>query len=160
MNFLYGLWTLSSHLIEFIDDHSGPAATSTPHDGVALGACVITMQRILQMLLLSENRSSIAATTVTLHDPNGVTGRALRRIVLLLVHTLSCMADDVGDDDDDDKPNRDDWESDDDEPEQNELETVARVLPPGATAAALWLMGEYLSFQSQGSTSSSSATLH
>ena len=29
LNCLYGLWTLSSHLIEFIDDHSGPAATST-----------------------------------------------------------------------------------------------------------------------------------
>jgi hypothetical protein len=84
LNCLQGLWTLSLHLVESMDDHAGTTA-SIPHDGVVLGACVVTMQRILQMLLLSENRSS------TLHDPKGVTGRALRRIVLLLVYTLSCL---------------------------------------------------------------------
>jgi AP-3 complex subunit beta len=111
LNCLYGLVTFSQTA-----DHE-----------VIVGETVTVMQRILQMLQSDGN---------VVHDPNQVRDRALGRILLLLVNTLSCLVDDEEDESEGDL--------DDDIDEAAKLEQVTLVLPPSATASALWLVGEYL----------------
>ena len=138
LNGLYGLLTFLQ--------------TAAPqHHEVVVGECVAVLQRIWQML-----QSDNGGGGVFVQDPNGVQERVLRRILLLLVHTLSCLAD--SDDEEDESESVLDEDGDeDDNKERTELEQVALVLPPGATASALWWMGEYLAPPLSTGQSSSSA---
>jgi AP-3 complex subunit beta len=124
LNCLYGLVTLSQTA-----DHE-----------LIVGETVTVMQRILNML---QSDGKIV------QDPNQVQDRALRRILLLLVNTLSCLVED------DEGENAKDLDDDaDDADDAAKLDQGTLVLPPSASAAALWLVGEYLApLSSNGSSS-------
>jgi AP-3 complex subunit beta len=106
------------------------AFTQTAEHESLVGEAVQVMQRILYRLLLLDE---------AVHDPNRVRERAFHRIVLLLMHTLSCVVEYREDDDDDGG----DAEDGTDEPSAALATTL--VLPPDATASAVWLVGEYWS---------------
>jgi hypothetical protein len=110
LNCLYGLVTFSQ----------------AADNEVIVGETVIVMQRILQML---------QADGKIVQDPNRVRDRALQRILLLLVNTLSCVIECEGESHDSDDESLEDG---------TKLEHITLILPPYACASALWLMGDYL----------------
>lgn len=110
--------------------------SQTADHEMIVGETVTVMQRILQMLR-SDGK--------LVYDPNQVQDRALRCILLLLVNTLSCVVDE-------DEESERDLEEDVDDAVKSDQVTL--VLPPSASAAALWLIGEYLSPLSSNSAAS------
>ena len=115
LNCLYGLVTITE-------------ASSKP---AIVGECVTVMQHILQMLV---SDALDHGDLMAVQDPNHVQDRALRRILLLLVSTLSQRV-----------PKAESEENGDDESvEVSEVEQLGLALPPEATASSLWIMGEYL----------------
>jgi AP-3 complex subunit beta len=118
LNCLFGLTTL----------------TQTCQDSQVVGEAVQVMQFLLQILTSDGDEHG---GLFTVHDPNRVQERALRRVLILLVNTLSSparMEDGEGNEAGD--------ESDDEEP--TSLEKICLRLPAQASASAIWLMGEYL----------------
>jgi AP-3 complex subunit beta len=110
LNALYGLLTL----------------TRASSDPAVVGECAIVMQRIL--LQLSSDIEGKAAV----EDPNRIQESTIKRLLLLLIMSLSSRSLDGHDDiDDEDDDNTD--------PEK----TTVRI-PPMATAAALWIVGEWV----------------
>ena len=102
-----------------------------------VGAAVGVMQGILYRLW---------PRRAQLDDPHGIWELAFSRIVGLLFYTLDCVAD------------FDEDKEDVDEEEEENPAACALVLPPEATAAALWLVGECWSSlleEANGSSSSS-----
>jgi AP-3 complex subunit beta len=110
LNGLYGLMTFSQ----------------TAEHEILVGEAMQVMQRILYRLWWFEE---------AVDDPNHVRERAFHRIVLLLMHTLSCVVEYNEDEEDDD--------DDADAPLAAAALTSTLVLPPDATASAIWLVGEY-----------------
>jgi AP-3 complex subunit beta len=107
---------------------------------VVVGECVTVMQNILVMLMSDAGGH---AGLKALEDPNDVQGFALRRIMLLLVRTLSLRTKEAEEEDEDENG------SDDEEaPEESALDKISIELPPGAVSSALWLVGEWLSMLS------------
>lgn len=112
LNCLYGLVTFSQ----------------AADNEVIVGETVTVMQRILQMLQ-SDRR--------LIEDPNQVRDRALQRILLLLVNTLSHVIEC-------DVESHEDEEDSIDVDDVVKLDHVTLILPPIANASAIWLMGECL----------------
>lgn len=110
--------------------------TQTGDSTFVVGEAVAVMRNILVMLMSSPGGEG---SLMSVDDPNQVQGFAIRRILLLLVNTLSCRArrsqivEDGDEDDDDDHEN-----------ETSDLESVAFELPPFAMASALWIIGEWM----------------
>lgn len=108
-----------------------------------VGEVVIVIQRILHTL-----SSKSGAESLAVHDPNRIQERAFRRLLLLVVQTLSSVGDEdneeseVADDEDDDKDDQDDG--------LKSFENLTLLLPPKANAAALWLIGEQLASSESG----------
>jgi hypothetical protein len=109
-------------------------ATQNCDSCVVVGESIIVMQNI--MLILASN-TNVAGSHIPVEDPNGVQNFALRRILLLLVNSLSNRIKPVVEE----KENSDDEEE---EAEASNLEKVAIDLPPSATASALCLVGEWM----------------
>ena len=110
-------------------------ATQNCDSNIVVGECVCVMQNILLILM---SNTMTTGGTIHVEDPNDVQGFAMRRIVLLLAHSLSNRV----------KANSDEGEeSDDDEEEKgpSELEKVTTDLPARAVASAVWLLGEWMS---------------
>ena len=104
-----------------------------------VGDAVRVMQVVLQML---RSDAGDHGDLMSVHDPNHVQDRALRRILVLLVYTLS------------EKTKDDEEETDSDEEEDEnwvKWKTTCTKLPAPATSSALWIIGENLA----SSTSSS-----
>ena len=110
-----------------------------------VGETIQVLQRILHLLSSSDYNDA-----ATILDTNRVRDLALHRILLLLVNTLSCIIDDEAEGDEDDEANSDDDEDDENPSDRmnnsmkEKLHQHSGILPPAATASAIWLMGEYL----------------
>ncbi|GAX21819.1 AP-3 complex subunit beta [Fistulifera solaris] len=114
LNCLHGLLTLSQ---------------TVDHRPALVGESIIVMQCILQLL-----RSDSDVQPVK--DPNHVQDRAVHRILLLLVYTLSKKRD---------EPAIDAGSEDEDEDaDASKLQSVGVSLPAPAVASALWVIGECL----------------
>ena len=112
---------------------------SCDRNGV-VGECVCVMQSI--MLLLGADAGQVGGL-MNVEDPNDVQGFALRRIILLLVHSLAARIKRNQDDDREDGSDEDD--DDDGDLGKTSLGKVSSELPPRAVAASLWLVGEWMS---------------
>lgn len=115
--------------------HGLAAATQSCDSNVVIGESICVMQNIL-LILMSNTMTS--GGNVPVEDPNDVQAFAMRRILLLLVNTLSNRI----------KTEDDEGEESDEENEGNspsELEKVTESLPSAAVASALWLVGEWIS---------------
>jgi AP-3 complex subunit beta len=108
--------------------------TQTSDSKVIVGEAVNVMHNIL--LLLGSTSIGHRGEIVLVDDPNNVQAFALRRILLLLVNTLSNRRTDLLERNDDD-----DY---DDEREVSSLALMSLDLPPAALSSALWVMGEWL----------------
>jgi AP-3 complex subunit beta len=99
------------------------------------GECVCVMQSL--MLLLRADAGQPGGL-MNVEDPNEVQSFALRRMLLLLVKSLSARIQKVKD-----------GEAGSDDEEENAVEQSLRrislALPPRAVASALWMVGEWLS---------------
>jgi AP-3 complex subunit beta len=120
LNCLYGLVTLSQ--------------VSGEGKAPIVGECVIAAQHMLQML----NSDDVAV-----EDPNHVRARALNRILLLVIGSLSARAVLPQPQDDSEDGNDDDCDS-----RNSQLGRLSKLttknLPPSAAASGLWIMGEFL----------------
>lgn len=116
--------------------------TQTSDSKVIVGEAVNVMHNIL--LLLGSTSVGNTGETVIVEDPNNVQAFALRRILLLLVNTLSNRHTD--------HVERNDYD-DEDEKEVPSLASMALDLPPTALSSALWVMGEWLAAAPSFSTS-------
>jgi len=118
LNALYGLSSL----------------TQASYSKVVVGEAVSVMQSIL--LSLSSSTTLSDGSTIVVEDPNQVQAFALRRILLLLVSSLSnrkmAYIDSTNED------------SDDEEKEASYLEKVSIDLPSSALSSALWTVGEWM----------------
>jgi AP-3 complex subunit beta len=112
LNALYGLLTL----------------TRASTDILIVGECSIVMERIL-LQLLSNGDGAMAV-----EDPNRIQEQTIKKLLLLLINSLSTRS---LDDEEGDK-------GDDDDEEQNGRNNLGAPIPPLATAATLWMMGEWL----------------
>lgn len=133
LNCLYGLLTL----------------TQTSDSKLLVGESVVVMQWILQMLV---SDAGPHGDLMNVDDPNLVQDRACRRIVLLLVNTLSSRVPK-------ETPGGNDEEENNEEDEVKQLsrlEKLTVVLPARACSSALWFAGELLS---QDSSVSSTAAI-
>ena len=111
LNALYGLLTL----------------TRASTDSLVVGECSIVMERIL-LQLASDNEGRAAV-----EDPNRIQESTIKRLLLLLITSLSSKSlDDNGDAKD----------LDDDDDDVHNKPTVR--IPPLATATTLWMIGEWL----------------
>ena len=113
LNALYGLFTLTR-------------ASSDPH---VVGECCIVMQRIL--LQLSEDDQG----PFVVEDPNHIQESSWKRLLLLLVRSLSTRSLDGIDESEDSQ--------DDELRSDNDMTTFRKH--PQATAACLWIVGDWLS---------------
>jgi hypothetical protein len=106
-----------------------------------VGQAVIVMQHILQLL---QSDAGDHGDLMNVHDPNKVQYKCMKRIMILLIHTLSKRAANE-DETDHDKNENDDSDGEEfHEKQVSALEKVAIELPPSATASALWIVGELL----------------
>lgn len=110
LNALYGLLTL----------------TRASSDPIVVGECAIVMQRILLQL------SSDIEGKVAVQDPNRIQESTIKRLLLLLIMSLSSRSLDGHDD------------TDDDEDDNIDSEKSTVRIPPMATAATLWIVGEWV----------------
>ena len=109
--------------------------TETCKSPIVVGAAMSVMQTILTMLWSDRMLMSV-------EDPNEIQNFAIRRLMLLLLRTLSLRVE--HENKNGDKSGED---SDEEEPKQpSDLETFATEVPPEAVASALWIIGEWMSF--------------
>lgn len=128
-----------------LDALSGLAiVTQTSDSKVVVGEAVVVIHNIL--LLLGSTNVVSSGETVVVMDPNDVQAFALRRILLLMVNTLSNRRAT-----DPEKRNEDE---EDEEKEASDLALVSLDLPPAALSSSLWVMGEWLAGTPSLSTSS------
>jgi AP-3 complex subunit beta len=99
--------------------------TQTSDHVVIVGECVCVMQRILQLLQAPEPYTGEISLV---KDPNNVQQRAVQRILILLVYTLSSRVENAPEDDEDAS-------------EPTVLAKIAVSLSSDATASALWVVG-------------------
>jgi len=129
---------------------------------VVVGECVGVMQRILSMLRSDEDGGGTGGVVVVVEDPNQVRSMALRRLVLLLVRSLSslekngCERDDSDDDDADEEEEEEDGIYDMKDKDATSLKRQIILLPTAKVAPALWFIGEWLSTTSSTNTSTTS----
>jgi AP-3 complex subunit beta len=110
LNALYGLLTL----------------TRASSDPVVVGECTIVMERILLQLSF-ENEGKLAV-----EDPNRIQESTIKRLLLLLIMSLSSRSLDGHED------------MDDEEDENTDHEKLTLRIPPMATASTLWIVGEWI----------------
>jgi AP-3 complex subunit beta len=120
LNCLHGLVTLSQ----------------TSDCKLIVGQSVIVMQWILQMLMSDSGKHG---DLMNVDDSNRVQDRAMKRIILLLVHSLSAK---VGKEQPEDTV--EDNDLDEEEPVRTRLACVSVELRPESSASALWILGEVL----------------
>eukprot|EP00980_Cylindrotheca_fusiformis_P007005 scaffold1474_cov132-Cylindrotheca_fusiformis.AAC.1 len=115
--------------------HGLTMLTQNCDSNVVVGEAISVMQNILLMLISNTNAGG---SHVGVGDPNGIQGLAMRRIILLVVSSLSgrVKATDAGNEGSDNE-HEDQVESGLGEGPTN--------LPPSALAAALWLVSECMS---------------
>jgi AP-3 complex subunit beta len=109
--------------------------TQNCDSSIVVGEAISVMQNILLILMSNTN---VAGRHMGVDDPNEAQGFAMRRSLLLLVNSLSSRV----------KTSVEENEGSDNEEEDkrpSELGKVAMELPPKAAAAALWLVGEWMS---------------
>jgi len=131
LNCLYGLFTLTQ-------------ASDKP---AIVGEAIVVSQWILQMLASDVGTAAASGdgnSTWQVDDPNRVQRRVFQRLLLLVVHTLSKRVPDKSKDQDDDDDEDNDDDDDGSQPEQSRMDKICVVLPPQASAAALWILGELL----------------
>lgn len=115
--------------------HGLTVVTQNCDSSIVVGEAISVMQNILLILMSNTN---VAGRHVGVDDPDGAQGFAMRRSLLLLVNSLSSRV----------KTSVEENEGSDNEEEDkrpSELGKVAMELPPKAAAAALWLVGEWMS---------------
>ena len=112
LNCLFGLITLSQ----------------TSEKAKIVGESVISIQRIMQMLLSSDEN---------LNDSNNVLRRVFNRVLLLVINSLSGLVKNNAIVEDDGEESQ----------EESALERIGVNLPDEAMAASLWLISELLSLQ-------------
>jgi hypothetical protein len=114
--------------------HGLSTLTQASDSKVVVGEAVSVMQSIL--LLLASSNTLSDGSNVVVEDPNQVQAFALRRILLLLVSSLSNrQMTYIGETNED---------SDEDGKEASDLEKLCIVLPPSALSSALWIVGEWM----------------
>jgi AP-3 complex subunit beta len=118
--------------------HGLSVVTQTCDGKIVVGEAVSVMQNIMVMLL--SDAGDDAGSLMHVEDPNDVQGFAMRRILLLLVNSLSSRRTKEDEEDGNEGSNEDE-----DEPEPSDLEKISLELPPQAVASALWLVGEWIS---------------
>ena len=89
-----------------------------------VGECAMSMQRILSQLWSDDGTSS------TVKDPTGVQERALKRLLLIIVRSLTNSDDDNGDEEK--------------TAEHTKLELKAVRVPDSAIASCIFIVGEWL----------------
>jgi AP-3 complex subunit beta len=110
--------------------------TQSSDSKAVVGEAVSAMHNVL-LLLGCSNRVS-DGTLVAIDDPNQVQSLAIRRILILLVNTLSNRLET-------EESNHSDDDHNGDENKEFELSKVSLDIPPSAVASALWIIGEWLS---------------
>ena len=100
---------------------------------IVVGECAIVMQRIIVMLV-----SDSSGMSITVDDPNHLQEMAMKRMVLLLVKSLTSRSNDQ------DEANDDEGDDDDEEKVVTDLDILTVSLPPAAVASALWIVGEWI----------------
>ena len=115
--------------------HGLSIVTQVSESKVVVGEAISVMQSILLTLCTSTTLSD--GSTFILEDPNEVRTFAMRRILLLLVNSLSNRQKSYMDDDVDD-------DSDEDEKEVSDLERISIDLNSAALSSALWIVGEWM----------------
>lgn len=101
-----------------------------------VGECIATIQRILAQLWSEDGGFGSGAgdgSMKTLKDPALIQERVLKRLLLILIRSMS---------EQDEEPN-------DEETNTNRLEDRAVAVPPSATASLLWTIGEWLTMPVQ-----------
>ena len=121
LNCLYGLLTLAESS-DYVD---------------VVGECVDTMQRIISLLL--EN-----TLNMKVNDPNDVVSMVMRKIVLLLIRSLTADRDDEGEEKVQDE--------NDIGKDALALKTQNLLLPTEKVSTALWIVGEWLTSTADAST--------
>jgi AP-3 complex subunit beta len=114
--------------------------TQASDSSAVVGETVMVLQRIWQMLASDEydkgtNSYRDSGDLMAVQDHKHVQDRVFRRILLLLLNTLSSRTQQ------EEEHNEQDNEE---EEEKTKLEKLSVNLPPPATAAALWIVGEHL----------------
>lgn len=115
--------------------HGLSIVTQVSESKVVVGEAISVMQSILLTLCTSTTLSD--GSTFILEDPNEVRTFAMRRILLLLVNSLSNRQKSYMDDEVDE-------DSDDDEKEVSDLERISIDLNSAALSSALWIVGEWM----------------
>lgn len=101
---------------------------------IVVGECVMVMQRILQLL----NAADTNVHTLPVQDPNQVQSQALKRILVLVVGSLSQKKNSL--------PTEDDNDSSTINGDENTIRiqrSTPKPLPPYAVASGLWILGEF-----------------
>jgi AP-3 complex subunit beta len=114
--------------------HGLSIVTQVSESKAVVGEAVSVMQSILLTLCSSTTLSD--GSTFVLEDPNEVRAFAMRRILLLLVGSLSNRQKSF--------VNEIDENSDEDEEEVSELESISIDLNSAALSSALWIVGEWM----------------
>lgn len=114
--------------------HGLSVVTQVSESKVVVGEAISVMQSILLTLCTSTTLSD--GSTFILEDPNEVRTFAMRRILLLLVSSLSNRQKSYMDEVDED--------SDEDEKEVSDLERISIDLNSAALSSALWIVGEWM----------------
>lgn len=105
-------------------------------NGEVVGECITTIQRLLAQLWSKDGGFGSGAgdgKIKTLKDPALIQERVLKRLLLILIRSIS---------EQDEEPN-------DEETNTNLLEDRAVAVPPSATASLLWTIGEWLTMSVQ-----------
>ena len=110
--------------------------TETCDSKLVVGEAIVSIQNILAMLASDAGEDG---SLMHVEDPNAMQSFALRRVLLMLAQTLSSRVQKREEDNDDD------GSEDGDEAIVSELEQVTLEIPPKAVAAALALVGDWLS---------------
>ncbi len=104
-------------------------------NGEVVGECIATIQRLLAQLWSKDGGFGGAGdgSVKTLKDPALIQERVLKRLLLILIRSIS---------EKDEEPN-------DEETNTYRLEDRAVAVPPSATASLLWTIGEWLTMSAQ-----------
>ncbi len=101
-----------------------------------VGECIATIQRLLAQLWSKDGgfgSRTDDGSMKTLKDPALIQERVLKRLLLILIRSISEQYE---------EPN-------DEETNTNRLESRAIAVPPSATASLLWTIGEWLTMSEQ-----------